>query len=136
VVATFVRHISDLDKDLVYAQVAEKVITCYSKGRIVFTSPEILITALLAGAKDVRVTPESTDHGSINTKKHDLAIGYITFRGGNWGNDCVDLSWTSIEGLNSGWTDQPTVVEPFNADTPTWEGQPVVTVHRALEPRR
>lgn len=130
VVTVFERYLPDLDTEVKYAKVAEGLISTSCKGRIAFTSPEILVTAIAAGAKGVRVVPNSIAQGSQNTQRQGIAIGRIEFTGGDWGKD-RQLCWHSIEGMNPGWTEQGEGCGlPFDPNASSCDGHKILKVYR------
>lgn len=130
VVVSFSRILKDIDQIFLYSKHAEALIEYRSEGRIAFSEPETFIAAYLAGAKGVRVIKEDTSHGSQNTKKRGIAVGYLQFYGGDWGLN--PLCFYSIEGLNSGWTKQDSAEyhEDFDPEIKSWGTTSVVKVYR------
>lgn len=95
-----------------WAEIWEKLpVRCDFVGRIVFHNPRHdMRLALAVNAERIRATEPSIDHGSENTKRHNLRVASfeIDVKDGSY------LHWTMLPDLiSSGITYQPECVETF-----------------------
>lgn len=121
------------DKDageVQFAEVWEKLgPVCHFDGRLVIHNPTLFFR-VVQNAKRVDASEPSLKHGSENTKKMGIAVGYVTV-GFSESRYFDSISFSVLDGILSGdFCYQPNVVETFDGDKSYWGDVKIAKWHR------